>query len=224
MVKNLNKSTSVQTSLSEIAYEKVKEMILSFEIPPGAPLVELQMIKKLGMSRTPLREAFRRLEQEGFINLIPRKGWFVAEISLRDIQEIFVVREGLEGITARLAATSMPDEMLTELNEYMNNLNINRSNSKNLDPGDKIHDYILKAVDNKRITNVIALYDSHMRRFHNIATRLPGRIEQSYREHMEILHALNARDGDLAEHNMREHIQSTKKSIFTAIAEGEKWW
>lgn len=208
-------------SLSDIAYSKLKDMILNLEFQPGDPITEFQVLASLGMSRTPIRQALHRLDQEGFVNLIPRKGWFVVGISLADIQEVFVIREALEGIAARQAAEIISDDTLQSLNNYMQEAGENTgSDMEHFEPGDKIHNVIFDIVKNQRMNRVISLYKDHLQRLHNLAIRIPGRAQQSYQEHLAILEALNLHDGDLAERRMREHIQSSKKSVFGAIVDG----
>ncbi|MDF2500134.1 MAG: transcriptional regulator, GntR family protein [Anaerosporomusa subterranea] len=219
-------SSAGKTSLSDLAHNTLKNMLLNLEIRPGSPITEIQLMETLGMSRTPIRQALHRLEQEGFVNLTPRKGWFVADISLRDIQEIFVVREALEGIAARLAAESITDDVLRELNEYMVKVSSAAAPDEQeaVDPGDILHDQIFAAVDNKQMNRVLGLYGDHLRRFHIMAIRLPGRALLSYQEHCEILQALTKRDGEGAEQAMRNHIRSSKRSLFEAIVNERVVW
>jgi len=211
-----------KTSLSEIAYNKLKSLILHLTLRPGDPITELDLIETLGMSRTPIRQALNRLAQEGFVSLLPRKGWYVTEISLRDIHEIFIVREALEGMAARIAAEIITDTALTELNQYMAAIEIDEKSET--DPGDKIHEKILAIANNQRINGVLQLYEDHLKRFHYVAIRLPGRVTQSYKEHKEIIEAINDKNSDLAEATMRKHIQSSRKSLFDSIAAGRVVW
>lgn len=214
-----------KVSLGEIAYRKLKELVLQLALRPGQPITETDLIETLGMSRTPIRQALNRLEQEGFVSLIPRTGWFVTEISLRDIHEIFIVREALEGMAARLAAETMSAQALEELNDYMGALAAGgAARESEMDPGDRIHDMILAAANNQRIAGVLQLYGDHLRRFHYVAIQLPGRVALSHEEHQQILAALNERDGEAAEAVMRRHIQSSRRSLFDSIAEGRVNW
>jgi len=214
--------------LSDIAYSQIKNMLLEFELHPGSAVTEIMFMQKFGISRTPVRQALQRLEQEGFMRLTPRKGWFVAGVSLRDIQEIFVVREALEGIAARLAAELLTQEVLGELNDYMEKIS-NQEQTKDVDefdPGDILHDKIFEAVNNQQMNRVLRLYDDQLRRFHIMACKLPGRALLSYKEHYEILRALTERNGENAEKAMREHIQSSKLSILDAVVNESygKWF
>lgn len=217
--------SSPRISLSQQAYDRLREMIGSFTLKPEEPLVELELIEQLGMSRTPIREALHRLAQEGYIHLMPNKGWFVSGVSLKDLQEIFVMREALEGMAARLAATAMGDDRLTRIRRYLSAIDVNGlTDNSTLDPGDQIHTDIIEAANNQRLTAAVSLYQHQLGQFHYIAVRLSGRALQSYREHWAVLEALESRNEELAEHRMREHIQSTKRSLLTALAEKRVWW
>lgn len=223
MVSNLGKK-----SLSDIAYGKIKKMLLDFELHPGSPVTEILLMEKLGISRTPVRQALQRLEQEGLMRLTPRKGWFVAGVSLRDIQEIFVVREALEGMAARLAAELITQERLDELSIYMKKIARQKESDgiDAIDPGDILHARIFEAVDNQQMNRVLKLYDDQLSRFHIMACKLPGRALLSYKEHYKVLQALIERDGEKAERAMREHIYSSKRSILDAVVNESygKWF
>lgn len=219
-------SCAEKQSLSDKAHTTLKNMLLELELRPGSPITEIQLMETLGMSRTPIRQALHRLAQEGFVHLTPRKGWFVTDISLRDIQEIFVIREALEGMAARLAAEAMTETSLRMLNEYMDQLasQIPEDGAEAIDPGDILHQKIFEAVDNNQMNRVLNLYGDHLRRFHIMAIRLPGRAYLSYKEHCDVLQALTNRDGERAEQAMRDHIRSSKRSLFEAIVNEKVAW
>ena len=117
-----DETPQLKQSLSFVAYEKIKAMILDMELAPGSSLTEMGLIEKLSMSRTPIREALYRLQQERFVELAPRKGWFVSQIRLRDIQELFEIREALEGISARNATHRIPQEKLQAMATFLDSL------------------------------------------------------------------------------------------------------
>lgn len=207
---------TTKQSLSDIAYVRIKAALVDLQFGPGSAITEMQLMEKLGMSRTPVRQALHRLEQEGLVKLLPRKGWFVAGVSLRDIQEIFVIREALEGIAARLAAERMTDAQLQELKDYMDKVKP-AEGQETIDPGDILHQRIFEVVENAQMNRVLNLYDDQLRRFHVMASRLPGRALLSYREHYDILAAMIEREAEKAERLMREHIRSSKSSILEAV-------
>lgn len=212
-------SPGYKPSLSEIAYRRIKEMILSLTLKPGSSLTEMGLIEQLGMSRTPIREALYRLQQERFVELTPRKGWFVSEIKLQDIQQLFVIREALEGIATRQATLRAPDDALAAmakklatLEQYLRTDELNAT-----DAGDEIHTLIFAHADNPYISSIMTLYLDRLQLFHVIAMNLPGRKLQSWLEHRQILTAMQARDADAAEQAMRLHIRSSLQSILEGL-------
>lgn len=214
-----DETPQLKQSLSFVAYEKIKAMILDMELAPGSSLTEMGLIEKLSMSRTPIREALYRLQQERFVELAPRKGWFVSQIRLRDIQELFEIREALEGISARNATHRIPQEKLQAMAIFLDSLEqaLIDNEAAVSDPGDSLHDLIFAYANNHFINNMMTVYLDRLRLFHVLASSLPGRKRQSWREHRDVLNALLARDEDLAEQTMRHHIRSSRQSLLESI-------
>ncbi|WP_435945338.1 GntR family transcriptional regulator [Dryocola sp. BD586] len=216
-------ASEIKKSLSLVAYDEIKSMILNLTLKPGSSLTEMWLIDRLQMSRTPIREALYRLQQEHFVELAPRKGWFVSEIKLRDIQELFVIREALEGISARHAAVRISDEELQKMENYLDSLeSLLEENEEAVDdPGDSIHSLIFRFSSNALINEVMSIHLERLQMFHLITSSLPGRKYQSWREHKEIFFALKARDGELAEELMRKHIRSSLDSLLQSLIENK---
>lgn len=208
-----------KASLSDIAYQKIKRMILDMQLLPGSSLTEMGLIETLEMSRTPIREALYRLQQEKFVELMPRKGWFVSEIKLQDIQQLFVIREALEGIATHQAATAIPDDRLQQMAATLAALEPQLVNDEAnaTDAGDGIHPLILEFAGNPYLNSIMTIYLDRLEMFHVIAMHLPGRKLQSWHEHRAILQALMQRDAALAEQRMREHIRSSLESILQGL-------
>lgn len=216
-------ASQIKRSLSVVAYDEIKTLILNLTLKPGSSLTEMWLIDRLQMSRTPIREALYRLQQEHFVELAPRKGWFVSEIKLRDIQELYVIREALEGISARHAASRISDEELQKMESYLDSLETLLQNDEEAvdDPGDSIHSLIFRFSGNELINEVMSIHLERLQMFHLITSSLPGRKFQSWREHREIFFALKARDGNLAEEVMRKHIRSSLDSLLQSLIENK---
>jgi DNA-binding GntR family transcriptional regulator len=214
-VNDLPKKPEKYSRFVEI-YENLKKKIISCELPSGHPLGEEALAEQFQVSRTPIREAFRKLEMDGFVEIIPRRGAFVKGIQIKDIEEIYDIREALEGISARKTA-----ELISDENLQMIETSLQRSETvfqqgnwqQSFEYGNDLHQIIFQIQGNIRILEIVAQIKNQINRLHSISTLLPGRLELSIQEHRGIFTALAHRDGDLAEKKMREHIVSTKNSM-----------
>ncbi len=204
-------------SLKEIAYEHIGQWLIEGTLQPGEALIETDLAERLGISRTPVREALHQLAQEGLVEMIPRRGAFVRRITLQDIEELFVIREAIEGVAARLAATKAKPEQLRAFAEKFEAAAHEPDEIQRQEQyeriGDEFHDYILEICGNARIIEIIGTYKVLLQKERQIAAHIPGRIERSLKEHCTILEALQRQDPDLAEKTMRQHIVGTLNSM-----------
>ena len=109
--------------LRDVVCEALRAAIQSGELPPGERLMEIPLAEELGVSRTPIREAIRKLEQEGFVVMIPRRGTYVADITLKDINQVFEIRSSLEELAASLASERITPDELEELERHLVSIN-----------------------------------------------------------------------------------------------------
>ena len=203
-------------SLKQIAYEKISSMILSGELRSDEELHEIALSEKLGISRTPLREAFQQLEKEGLIEVIPRKGAFLRKISVKDIQELFQVREAVEGMAARLAASKIGEEDLCRLEALFEKAGAELDSlekSRKLEQiGDELHKVILQKCNNKRIIEILSQYKTILAYERMRAALIPIQVEDAFLDHIAILNGLRKGPDD-AEASMRNHIRKTMISL-----------
>lgn len=202
--------------LREQVYEVLREAILTGRLKPGERLAEGKMCRVLGVSRSPLREALRRLQAEGLVNFLPRQGTVVSEISQRDVLDLFTVREVLEGLAAALAAEVITSEDLSTLEEICRSMEqpIQAHNSVAVDDlNAQFHGLIIGATGNNWLVSLTNLFRMHVRRIYCCSTKLPERAPQSLREHREILEALRNRDAEAAERLARHHVRQAKEAI-----------
>ena len=204
----------------EIAYLKIKEAIASGELKPAQELQEIEMAEKLGVSRTPIREAFLRLEAEGFVRIIPHKGAIVSKLDLNDIVQISQVREALEGMAARLACGRLDIAKLEEIKSDFpshDELNTPENQRKSYENGKVLHNYILRSSSNDLIVKTVESLELQFQRTMLLAAEVPGRYERALNEHLNIIEALKKQDPDEAEKRMREHIVNARNSIISAL-------
>jgi DNA-binding GntR family transcriptional regulator len=213
---------SIESNISqkEKSYKRIKQAIISYEIKPGEPLVEEQIADKLGVSRTPVREALKELKSEGLVKIIPRKGAFVAEISSRDIEEIFLLREILECAAIKIAISRIKEEDLIEIESTFNSFNddTKKKNYENILYVDiKFHNFIVDSSGNRRLCQFIGILNDQVYRLRYLSATAPGRLGKSLQEHIGILEALKKRDKDLAVQRLRQHIRDVKNNILARL-------
>ncbi len=202
-------------SLAEQVFDRLETEILSGKYQPGDILTELKLVNDLGVSRTPIREALRRLEQEHIIEITP-KGILVIGVSQKDLADILAIRMRIEGMAAAEAAKNITDEQLAELREtvelqefYVPKHDADRINTMD----SKFHLLIY------RFSGSIALYDTLMPLHKKVLKYRLASVENDVRsshssqEHRAIFEAIAAHDAELAEKYMVEHIANAKAHI-----------
>lgn len=208
------------TALTDWTYQYLKEKILNFEIKPGEQIHIEDFIEKLEVSRTPIREAFLKLASDGLIEIRPRVGYFVIDITEQDIRDLFEIREIIETRAAKKAAEQLTDDEL----KSMHNLIIESRKAVKagqyeifLENEIKFHDYLRKHIHNRRLTVFMdSLNDlTHRERVLSIQSR--ENIEQTLIEHERILDGLMKRDGNLAEWFMGEHLHNVSERMVGLI-------
>lgn len=181
-------------------YGQLREMILTLEFPPGAPLGESDLSERLGVSRTPIREALGRLAREGLVRQYPGRGAFVSEISIPDIVELYQMREALESHAARLAAESIREEGRAMLAELLEQLEGERKalaagdNDRYYDLMARMDESIVRLAGNQRLAAALSEVWAQIRRVRRMASRSPARLLDTVDEHIAIISAI--RDGD----------------------------
>ena len=199
--------------VTDWVYEEIRGAIVDLRLEPGAPLREAAIATQLGVSKTPVREALGRLEQEGLVEATSFKGAVVTDYSERDLEEIYELRELLEGVAVRAAATDADGEALESLRDV-----IERSRSAR-DAGDlaglaellgRFDQIVFDQVGNVRIRSLIETLRAHLTRIGKLTEEIPGRVEASVEEHAAIVEAIARGDADDAERAMRMHIASVR--------------
>jgi DNA-binding GntR family transcriptional regulator len=205
-------------SLKDKAYTAIKEAIVCLKLEPGMTLVEKELARHLGISRTPVRDALQELEREGFVARMSFRGTFVTEVTMRDITEIFEIRAVLEGLAARTAAPLFTDAELEAIDRELAAAEeaLARGNLPLCsEHGQKLHEAIIDKADNHRLSAIIHNLDDHVRRLRALSDRIHGRLNTSVREHRDVLAALIWRDPGAAEQAMRAHLFSVSRDLIT---------
>lgn len=206
--------------LREIVFESIREAIIDGKLKPGERVMEVQLAEKLGVSRTPVREAIRKLELEGLLIMEPRKGAYVTDVSLKDLVDVLEVRSSLEGLAASLAATRASEEEIEVLKEKAAQFKecIEKNDVQGMINKDtEFHEAILQAAKNKKLTSIIESLREQLQRFrvtyfteYNMTTYLAS-------EHQKVLDAIESRDPDKANEYAQQHIENLEKYIVSHI-------
>jgi len=206
--------------LREVVFEALREAIIKGVLKPGERLMEIQLAEELGVSRTPVREAFRKLELEGFVVMVPRKGAYVAGISLKDIAAVFEVRAALEGLAAGLAAERITEEELEELERILVQMAeiIEKGDLSGFVESDtRFHDVLYQTSRNQRLIQILSTLRDEIQRFRSVSLAYPGRMKEALEEHRKIVEAIAARDEDLAKKVAIEHIENAETSLLNSV-------
>jgi len=190
-------------TLREKILETIRESILKGNLKPGEKVAEPELAERFGISRTPIREAFRQLESEGYLTVIPRKGAVVTELSERDVSEFYAIKSILEGYAARLAATNLSRrdiEKLEQINLRLASLAKEGDVKSFYRVHNEFHDLFIKASGNEKLAELINQVGMKFNRLRMASLSLPGRMEISVAEHTKIIEAFHVQDGDSADH------------------------
>ena len=234
---------SGRRTMTDAVYEQLKTAIVELRIPPGAPLREAEIAQGLSVSKTPVREALGRLEQDGLVTLNSFRSAAVTEYTARDLQEIYELREIIEVAAARAAAESMSEKGLADLGRVASECV--RLNAKGGggggetaggsgsagaggggSPGDaaelvqlisEFDTVLFEEVTNRRIRAILDNLAAHLARIGRLTTEIPGRIDASVREHAQIYEAIERRDPETASRFMRDHIRSVRDDQLRAL-------
>ena len=206
--------------LREIVYEELKLLILTGKIEPGMRLMEEELADDMGVSRTPIREAIRKLEKEGLITIEPRRGAYVSQISTKDMVEILEVRQNMEGFAAALAAERMTPEAKTKLKEVAvaYEAAVAAGDMAEMIKADTLfHHMIVEATENKILIQMVEQLQELVLRFRYLYYDNFKRAEKMPAEHKMIYEAILNGDADVAKDSADVHINRLKEMV---VSEG----
>jgi DNA-binding GntR family transcriptional regulator len=201
--------------LSEKAYHLIKEKIVTLELEPLAVIDEKTLGEELDLGRTPIREALQRLEVEGLIFAAPRRGKFVADISITDLQKIFEMRMILEGFCARLAAHRATEEQLGRMEAVTENVSQvpEGDREKLMEIDERFHELLYEAAGNEFLAETLQRLHALSFRLWYLSLDRLGSVKGAMEQHVEITRALKERDADRAEALLLQHIAEFQQKI-----------
>ena len=210
--------------LRDVVFENIRTAIMDGTLKAGERLMEIQLAEQLGVSRTPVREAIRKLELEGLVIMLPRKGAYVASISKKDLFDILELRVGLEGMAAYYAAERITKDEIKELERIsavLKDLADKKDLENMLKVDEEFHNFIFEITGNARLkSTMLDIWEPDYR------FRLKYMSEYSsavniVEEHSKIMEALKKGDGDLAEKLAKEHIERTEQFMVEELMQDE---
>jgi DNA-binding GntR family transcriptional regulator len=203
-------------SLSDEAYYRIRDLIVSLELKPGSIVNERDLMERLGLGRTPIREALRTLAQERLVDVYPRRGIFVASVNARDLASLSEVRAELESHAAALAAERATtderagaDELIADLERTAGE----RDERRLIDLDQRIHRHVYRCTHNPYLEATLNEYYVLTLRIWFLALDRVARLDDAVLEHRELLEAIRDGDGGRAEDAMRRHVLGFEQAI-----------
>jgi DNA-binding GntR family transcriptional regulator len=215
--------------MADYAYDYIKDRIISQEFPPASPVDAKQLMKRLEMGRTPLREALQRLAFEKLITISPRRGAFVSDISIIQLQQAFDARLLVERYTSRIAATTMTEEQVAILRDLFKDTDEIASRGDymaSISIDQKFHYLIAEASHNEYLRDFLTMLLPVTMRFwhhvHSLAKDSGAKIREVHQRHLLIIDALASGNPDVAERAMTNHIVTFRDEALELVMQGGK--
>ena len=203
-------------SLGGKVFQQLKNSILAGEFENGAELREIALAKKLGVSRTPVREALRQLEQEGLVEIYPNRGAYVKGITYKDVEDIFRIRARLEGLCAEMAVSSITHEQLDKVDEIilLSKFYEEKKDMEHLLKMDsQFHEVLFESCGSKMLEHQLKDYHQYVQKARLRSLKRQERAKKSTQEHEEILLAIKDRDAKRADELATRHILNAIANI-----------
>lgn len=213
---DLKKEVTDKYSLRGRVFHRLREDILSGKYKENEELREVAIGEELGVSRTPVREAFRQLELEGLIQIVPNKGAYVTGITAKDVKDIYMIRSSLEGMCARLATQNITPEQLEELEEnvYLASFHASKGHMEQMAELDnRFHHILYEACDSKMLENLLQDFHQYVIRIRKKTLSTKERGIASNEEHRKIMEAIKAGDSVKAQQAATVHMENAYDNI-----------
>ena len=220
MTDDLTLNMDAYLPLRDVVFNTLREAILKGELKPGERLMELQLAAKLGVSRTPIREAIRMLEQEGLAVTIPRKGAEVAKMTEKDMEDVLQIRDALDELAASIACEQMTKEQLDTLTETMHEFEESTKSKdlKKIAAADvQFHDIIYQATGNPKLVNMLNNLREQMYRYRVEYLKREEAHPQLIAEHAEIIEYISKGEKKAATDVMCKHIDNQVTTVIDVI-------
>lgn len=220
MISGLTIEENAYLPLRDVVFQTLRQAILKGELQPGERLMEIKLAERLGVSRTPIREAIRKLELEGLVVMIPRKGAAVANITEKDTKNVLEVRRTLEMFAVEVACDRITQEQLAQLKEAAKDFEASKGSMDLIRIAEtdmKFHEIIYEATHNERLMQMLNNLRENMYRYRIEYLKDPNYYDSLVREHQGILDAVEAGDKEHARVSMRDHIDNQQLAVISKL-------
>lgn len=212
------------SSLSEQVFQVLEADIIAGRLAPGEALTELKLCQQFGVSRTPVRDALRMLEQKSLVSISPNRGTVVLGISERDLLDIYIIREYVEGLAARWAAEKADARQLNDLRETveLQEFYLTKNSAERMsDMDSRFHRALYELSGSRPLGHILTDLHRQITRYRVMSFNAPERAPLVVAEHKKILQAIEARDGDAAAAYMSEHISAARQYLMHMLKKEE---
>jgi DNA-binding GntR family transcriptional regulator len=211
---------SEDNSISHKIYKYLEKAIRDESLKPGEKLVENNLAKKLGVSRPPIREAFRLLQKDGLVTVFPRRGAYVSQVTAKDAEDIYAIRAYLEPLAVHLSLRhfkkndfSFFERLLKEMEVAVEENDFDTFRKLN----NKFHNKFFEKTNNPKLNQLYEMFGKQIERFRSTAYRVPIRLKRSLHEHQMIYTALRNQDLPLTEILVRDHIENAGNDLIAYL-------
>lgn len=220
MQDNLQVNMNEFLPLRDVVFNTLRQAILTGELKPGERLMEIHLANKLGVSRTPIREAIRKLELEGLVTMIPRRGAEVAQITEKSMNDVLEVRRAMDALCVELACDRITPEELEQLRRTCDGFEaaVKTKDVKRIAQADvALHDIIVHATGNQRLIQLVNNLSEQMYRYRFEYIKDTSQHERLVEEHRIIYESIVRKDKETASQAAKTHIDNQEKSIIRQI-------
>lgn len=224
MIDNFHVDMNEYLPLRDVVFQTLRNAILKGEIQPGERLMEIQLAQRLGVSRTPVREAIRKLELEGLAIMIPRRGAIVADITVQDLKDVLELRAALEEMAVQKACDSITDEQMAKLEETSRQFKSSLAGTdlvRCVEADMAFHEVLYEAAGNKRLQQMLLNLREQMYRYRLEYMKDRNMHRLLAEEHDTIYRAIQSKDKEKAGNAMRVHIENQRDGILRSLVHSQ---
>lgn len=207
-------------TMHDLVFNTLMEDILSGRLKPGEKLNISEISERLGVSRTPVREALKQLMSVGLVENVPHRSPFVKKLSIEEIIELYYIRAALEGVASRLASQRLSDKQIQELERLCKRMEAKARSGKYEDFSEnnsKFHFLVYEATNSPRLQEMALHYYRQCEQYRALVMELPGSYDEVCQEHKNILNAFKERDLEKADYVARQHYFNSARRIAKSV-------